>query len=179
MSPRSSASFRSSAASSFDTSTAESPVTRFISSIWRSSSSSGRSKSSVWVAIGQVVLTRCTWSGPSSPRSAASRSSAASTRSERLRLVPVPRAVASAEEQRLVGPDHVVELGPRLREHQGFGRAVEVLEHEACVLCAGLLRDLTLHDRDHRGDPHLLVAPPAERGGGPGTEKLHLGAVLG
>src|SRR5437899_697994 len=74
-----------SAESSFATSTAVSLATRFISSIWRSSSSSGRSKSRVWVAIGQVVLTRCTWSVPSSPRSAPSRSSATSTRSERLR----------------------------------------------------------------------------------------------
>src|SRR2546430_16752943 len=50
ISVRSSASFFSSGASSFETSTAVSPATRFISSIWRSSSSSGRSNSSVCVA---------------------------------------------------------------------------------------------------------------------------------
>src|SRR5207302_9705215 len=42
----------------------------------------------------QVVRTRCTWSGPSRARSATTRSSAASTRSERLRrrtaLPPFP-----------------------------------------------------------------------------------------
>src|SRR5207244_556787 len=46
----------------------------------------------------------------------------------RLLFVPVPRTVAPREQQRAVGTDHLVELGPRLREHQRFRRAVEVLQ---------------------------------------------------
>ena len=56
---------------------------------------------------------------------------------------------------------------------------MEVLQHEAGVFRARLLRDLSLHDGHHRGDPHRLIAPAAEGRGRPGTEKLHLGAVLG
>ena len=51
---------------------------------------------------------------------------------------------------------------------------MEVLEHQAGVLLAGLLGDLPLDRGDHGGDAHLVLAPLAEGGGGAGAEQLHL-----
>src|SRR5439155_808449 len=151
---------------------AVSPATRLISSIWRSSSSSGRSKSSVWVAMA---------SPPGPPLRIAERGRDGRLRrlhdEWRLLFVAVAPAVAARQEQHPVGADHLVELGPRLGKHQRLRRAMEVLERESRVLGARLLGDLSLHHRHHRRDPSLLLAPLAQRGGGARTEKLHLGAV--
>ena len=70
-----------------------------------------------------------------------------------------------------------VELGPGIRKDDGLGGPVEILQHQPGVLLAGLLRDLPLDSRHHRGHAHLLLAPLAQGGRGPGAEELDLLAV--
>src|SRR4029077_9009077 len=97
---------------------------------------------------------------------------------ERGLLLPtVARAVTPREKQRAIGADHLVQLGPGLREHERLRGAVKVLERQARVLRARFFRNLTLDHRHYRSYPHLLFAPLAQGGGGSRPEKLHLEAV--